>query len=60
MEVSGQRNVQPVLYCRERTLGINWIGSWVVLKSCSGHIIGEKSFASAGDRTPVIQSVVRH
>jgi hypothetical protein len=29
-------------------------------QSWSGHRLEEKSFASAGDRTPVVQSVVRY
>jgi hypothetical protein len=44
---------------RERTPGTHWIGGWVGLRA--GLDTGQiKPFASTGDRTPVVQSVVRH
>jgi hypothetical protein len=45
----------------ERTPGTHWIGGWVSLKAGLDTETGEKkSFSSARDRTPVVQSVVRH
>jgi hypothetical protein len=60
MGVSGQRHAPAALlpwgkdpqYPLYRKLG--GPQSW------SGHRLEEKSFASAGDRTPVVQPVVRH
>jgi hypothetical protein len=46
MEVSGQRHAPAALYPGK---GLVWIQR-----------LEEKSFASAGDRIPVVQSVVRH
>jgi hypothetical protein len=53
-EVSGQRHAPAAVYPRERTAGTDWIGGWVWTQR-----LEEKSFASAGDRTTVVQSVVR-
>jgi hypothetical protein len=39
----------------ERALGTHCIGGWVGPRACL-----EKSSASVGDRTPAVQSVVRH
>jgi len=38
--------------------GTHWIGGWVGLRA--GLDTEEKSFASARDRAPVVQSIVRH
>jgi hypothetical protein len=40
--------------------GTHWIGVWVGLKLVWTQRLEENYFASAGDRTPVVQSVVRH
>jgi hypothetical protein len=53
MGVSGQRRVSAVLYPRY-PLDVRLGGS----QSWSGHGLEEKSFASVGDQTPVVQSVV--
>jgi hypothetical protein len=57
----GQRNAPAALYPRERTPGNHWLGGCVgpragLDKKARGKIL--KSFDSAGDRTPVVQSVV--
>jgi len=60
MGVSGQRHAPAALYPRERTPGTHWIGGWVGLRAGLDTEARGKSFASAGDRTLVVQSVVRH
>jgi hypothetical protein len=54
MAVSG--HALATLYSRERTPGTHCTAGWV---SCSGHRLQEKSFASAGHQTPVVQFVVK-
>jgi hypothetical protein len=60
MVVSGQRHAPAVLYPRRKDFGTNWIGDWVGLSAGLDETLEEKSFASAGDRTTAVQSVVRH
>jgi hypothetical protein len=56
--VSGQRHALAALYPVGRTCGTHRTGGWVGPRA--GLDTEEKSFASAEDRTPVVQSVVRH
>jgi hypothetical protein len=58
MGMSGQRHAPAALYPLERTPGTHWAG-WASELVWTQRI-EEKSFASAGDRTPVVQSIVRH
>jgi hypothetical protein len=53
--VNSQPDAPVVLYPRERTRGTHWIRGWVGLRAG----LAENSFASAADRTPVVQSLVR-
>jgi hypothetical protein len=39
---------------------IHWIGGWVGLRAGLDTRLEEKSFASAGDKTPIVQYVVSH
>jgi hypothetical protein len=55
---SGQSHAPAALYTQERIPDIHWMGDWVGLSA--GLDTNEKSLASAGDRTPVVQFVVRH
>jgi hypothetical protein len=50
--VNGQRHAPAALYHRERTSGTHWTGHW------AGFRAGLDT--EAGDRTPVVQSEVRH
>jgi hypothetical protein len=52
MGMSGQHHAPAALYPGERTPGTHWTG-WT-------QRLEEKSSASVGDWTPVIQSIVRH
>jgi hypothetical protein len=56
--VSGQRHAPAAIYSRERTPDTHWIGGWVGLRPSLDTEAREKSFASAGDRNLVVQSVV--
>jgi hypothetical protein len=58
--MNGQRHAPGTLFPRERTTGIHWIGGWAGLRAGLDTEVRGKSFASAGDRILVIQSVVRH
>jgi hypothetical protein len=58
MEVSGQRHAPATLYPRERTPGTHWIGGWVGPRAGIDTEAREETCASAGDRIPVVQSVV--
>jgi hypothetical protein len=61
MGVSGQHHVPAMLYLQGKEPGTHWTGGWVGLRVCLD--IGyskDPFFASAVDRTPVIQSVVKH
>jgi hypothetical protein len=57
MVLSGQLHATAALYHRERTPGTHRTRGWVGFRAGLG--TEEKSFASAGGRTPVVQSVVR-
>jgi hypothetical protein len=59
MVVSGQRHVSAALYPRESTAGIYLLDSGLGEVAWTQRLEG-KSFASAGFRTTVVQSVVRH
>jgi hypothetical protein len=59
-EVSGQRHAPTAIYPRQRTLSAivqeaGWASELVWTQR-----LEEKYFAFAEDRTPVVQSVVRH
>jgi hypothetical protein len=56
--VCGQRHVLPALYSRERTHGTGQEAGWAS-ELVWTESLQEKSFPSAGNRTPVVQSVVR-
>jgi hypothetical protein len=59
--VSGQRHVPPRFRPRERTPGTHCTGGWVGPRAVVWtQRLEEKSFVPAGDRTSMIQSVVRH
>jgi hypothetical protein len=59
MGVSGQRHPRPRFTPVEITPDIHWIGTWVGLRAgLDTEAIGN-IFASAGGRTPFVQSVVR-
>jgi hypothetical protein len=60
MRVSDQRHAPAALYTQEWTPGTHWIGGCVGLRAGLDTEGREKTFASAGNRTPVVQSVVRH
>jgi hypothetical protein len=57
--VSGQWQIPAALYPRGKTPDVNWIVGWAS-KLFWTKRLKEKLFASAGDRTPVVQNVVRH
>jgi hypothetical protein len=58
--VSGQRHATTALYSRERTPGtIGYETGWASELFWTQRL-KKKSFASAGDRISVVQSVVRH
>jgi hypothetical protein len=44
----------------ERTTGTHWIGGWVGPRAGLDAGLEEKTSAPAGDRTPILQPVVRH
>jgi hypothetical protein len=59
--VSGQSHAAAALYPRERTFCTHWIGGWVGLRARLDTEAREKKTSfSVEDRTPVVQSVVRH
>jgi hypothetical protein len=58
MGLCGQRHAPAALYPREMTPGSHRIGGWVGLRAVVD--TEEISIAFAGDRTAVVQSVVRH
>jgi hypothetical protein len=58
--VSGQCHAPAALCPGERTPGTHCTGGWVGLRAGLDTDVREKSFAPAGDRTPIVQSVVRH
>jgi hypothetical protein len=60
MGVSSQRHARPHFTPGKRTPTTNWIGGWVDLRAGLDTDATKKYFTSAGDRTPVVQSVVRH
>jgi hypothetical protein len=60
MGVSDQRDAPAVLYPRERTSGSHWMGGWVDFRAGLDTEARGEIFASSGDRTSVVQSVVRH
>jgi hypothetical protein len=60
MGVSGQYHTPAAIYPREVTPGNHWIGGWEGLRAGLDKEASGKSFVCARDRTPVVQSVVRH
>jgi hypothetical protein len=58
MWVSGQRHAPAAQ--RDRTHSTHYTGSWVDPRAGLDREAREKSFASAGDRISIVQSVVRH
>jgi len=59
--VSGQRHALAALYpWGKDPPSTRWIGGWVGLRADLNTETKVKSFASAGFRTPFVQSVVRH
>jgi hypothetical protein len=59
MELSGQRRATAAFYSRQSTPGTHWVGGWVGLRAGLDKEAGGKFFASAGDRPPVVKTVVR-
>jgi hypothetical protein len=60
MGMRDQLYLPAALYPRERTPGSHWVCGWVGLRVSLTHRLEEKSFASAGDRSTVVQYVIRH
>jgi hypothetical protein len=60
MGMSGQRLSPAALYFWQRTTGTHWIGGWVGLRAVWTQALELKYLSSARNRTPVVQSVVRH
>jgi hypothetical protein len=60
MGVSGLRHAPAALYLRERAPGIHYTGGWVGLSAGVDTEARGKILSFAGDRTLVVQSVVRH
>jgi hypothetical protein len=65
MGVSGQRHAPAARFTPgERTPGNHWLGGWVGIFSSSPCVwtqgLEEKFSAPVGDRTPIVQPVVRH
>jgi hypothetical protein len=60
MGVSGQRVALATLYPRGKDPRYPLLRRLGGPQSWSGHKLEEKSFASAGDRAPVVQYVVRY
>jgi hypothetical protein len=60
MGVSGQRHDPAQLYPPGKDPVTHWIEGWVDLRAFWTQRLEEKSFASAGDRAPFVQSVVRN
>jgi hypothetical protein len=61
MVLGGQRHAPAALYSMERIPDTHWIGYWVGPRAGLDAKAGRKSFSPpAGDRTPVVQSVVSH
>jgi hypothetical protein len=58
--VSGQRQASAALYPGEKTPGTHCTGGWMELRAGLKERLQEKFFPSAGDRTPLVQFVVRH
>jgi hypothetical protein len=58
--VSGQHHAPVLFYPRERTPGTHWTGGWVGLGVSLDAGARRKISAPVGDRTPIIQPVVRH
>jgi hypothetical protein len=51
---------RPRFNPREKTTGSHWTGGWVGLRVGLDTGSRKKTFASGGDGTAVVQSVVRH
>jgi hypothetical protein len=61
MGVSGQRHAPAARFTPgERTPGTHWIGGWVGLRAGLDAWARKKSSVPVGDRTPIVQPVVRH
>jgi hypothetical protein len=61
MGASGQRNAPAALYSRNGSLVPNaQEAGWVGVRAGLDTGQRKETFASAGDRTPVLQSVVKH
>jgi len=60
MAMSGQHYSSAALYPRERTPDTNYMGGWVGLRTGPETKARGKILTSAGDRPPVVQSVVNH
>jgi hypothetical protein len=62
MGVSGQRHTPwPPFIVGERTPGTHWAGGWVgPIAGLDTEVRGKNPLAPSGDRTPVVQSVIRH
>jgi hypothetical protein len=56
MGVSGQRHALAALSPREGTPGTHCTGGWVSLREGLDTEVRGKSFAPAGDRTPIARS----
>jgi hypothetical protein len=59
MGVSGQCHAPAALYTRGKDPGTHWIGGWVGPRAGLDAGARRKSSAPAGDRTPIVQAVVR-
>jgi hypothetical protein len=59
MGVSGQRHTPAALYPRGKDPGTHWTGGWVGPRAGLDAGARKKSSAPVGDRTPIVQPVVR-
>jgi hypothetical protein len=60
MGVSGQRHAPAAFYPRGKDPRYHWIGGWVGPRAGLDAETRRKSSAPVGDRTPIVQPVVRH
>jgi hypothetical protein len=58
--VNGQSHAPAVLFLRENIPGTHWIGGWVGLRTGLDTEARGEFFNPDGDRTLIVQSVVRH
>jgi hypothetical protein len=60
MGVRGQHHAPAALFPRRKDPGTHWIGGWVGPRAGLDAEARGKNICLCRDRTPVVQSVVRH